>query len=421
MRGADVQQGGLFSYVSVESRIPANHPLRAVRTLLDEALASMSRDFDRVYAEGGRSSVPPERLVRALVLQVLYSIRSERLLMEQLDYNLLFRWFVGLSIDEPVWDHSTFTKNRERLIEAKVARKLLRRVVRQARRSGLLSNEHFTVDGTLIESWAAVKSMRRRDGSDEPPGPGRNAAVDFHGERRTNETHVTPHDPEAKLYRKAQSAPAKLHYLGHVLMEHRTGLPVDVEVTEANGFAEREADLTMLDRLPKRIRRTLAADKAYDTADFVAALRERNVTPHVAANDRRQGGSALDGRTTRHAGYRASQRLRKLGRAFRRPLRLKDLEGCDRGGAGQAAEYEVGRGAEQGARAMSEHDLLLEQLGEHAVGLQQARAAAVLQPGTALVDPAHEQGFAADVCRSQASAVMSSLPVSQGFQVKIIV
>jgi hypothetical protein len=209
MREADVQQGGLFSYVSVESRIPANHPLRAVRTLLDEALASMSRDFDRVYADGGRSSVPPERLIKA-----------------------------------------------------KVARKLLRRMVRQARRSGLLSNEHFTVDGTLIEAWAAVKSMRRRDGDDEPPGPGRNPAVDFHGERRTNDTHVAPHDPEAKLYRKAQSAPAKLHYLGHVLMEHRTGLPVDVEVTEANGFAEREAALTMLDRLPKCVRRTLAADKA---------------------------------------------------------------------------------------------------------------------------------------------------------------
>jgi len=278
-----------------------------VRALLDEALASMSRDFDRVYADGGRGSVPPERLVRALVLQVLYSIRSERLLMEQLDYNLLFRWFVGLSIDEPVWDHSTFTKNRERLIEAKVARKLLR----QARRGGLLSNEHFTVDGTLFESWAAVKSMRRRDGGDEPPGPGRNPTVDFHGERRTNETHVAPHDPEAKLYRKSRNAPAKLHYLGHVLMEHRTGLPVDGEVTEANGFAEREAALTMLDRLPRRSRRTLAADKAYDTIDFVAALRDRQVTPHLAANDARRGGSTLDGRTTRHAGYRTSQRLRK--------------------------------------------------------------------------------------------------------------
>lgn len=229
MRGADVQQGGLFSYVSVESRIPANHPLRAVRSLLDEALASMSRDFDRVYAEGGRGSVPPERLVRALVLQMLYSIRSERLFMEQLEYKLLFRWFVGLSVDEPVWDHSTLTKNRERLIGAKVARKLLRRVVRQARRAGLLSNEHFNVDGTLIESWATVKSMRRRDERDEPPGPGRDPSVDFHGERRTNETHVAPHDPEAKLSRKSHNAPAKLHYLVHVLMKHRTGLPVDVE------------------------------------------------------------------------------------------------------------------------------------------------------------------------------------------------
>jgi transposase len=204
MRGTDVQQSGLFSYVSLEERIPAEHPLRGVRALLDEALASMSREFDRVYADGGRSSIPPERLVRALTLQILYSIRSERLLCEQLEYNLLFRWFVGLTIDEPVWDHSTFTKNRERLIEAKVARKLLRRVVRNAKAARLLSNEHFSVDGTLIESWAAVKSMRRRDGKDEPPGPGRNALVDFHGERRSNETHVSPTDPEALLARKSK-------------------------------------------------------------------------------------------------------------------------------------------------------------------------------------------------------------------------
>lgn len=311
MRGTDVQQSGLFSYVSVEDRVPANHPLRGVRALLNEALESMHRDFERVYAEGGRASIPPERLVRALTLQILYSIRSERLLCEQLDYNLLFRWFVGLSVDEPVWDHSTFTKNRERLIEAKVARKLLRRVVRRARAGGLLSNEHFSVDGTLIESWAAVKSMRRRDGRDEPPGPGRNPTVDFHGERRSNETHLAPHDPEAKLYRKAKGQPAKLYYMGHVLMEHRHGLPVDVEVTEANGFAERAAALTMLDRLSRRERRTLAADKAYDVAEFLADCRERGVTPHVACNDRRAGGSALDRRTTRHAGYRWSQRIRK--------------------------------------------------------------------------------------------------------------
>jgi transposase len=311
MRGADVQQSGLFSYVSVEERVPANHPLRAVRALLNEALESMHRDLERVYAEGGRASIPPERLVRALTLQILYSIRSERLLCEQLDYNLLFRWFVGLSVDEPVWDHSTFTKNRERLIEAKVARKLLRRVVRRARVARLLSNEHFSVDGTLIESWAAVKSMRRRDGRDEPPGPGRNRTVDFHGEKRTNETHVSPSDPEAKLYRKAKGQPAKLYYMGHLLMEHRHGLPVDVEVTEANGFAERDAALTMLDRLPRRQRRTLAADKAYDVAEFMANCRERGVTPHVACNDGRPGGSALDRRTTRHAGYLWSQRIRK--------------------------------------------------------------------------------------------------------------
>ena len=311
VRGADVQQSGLFSYVSLEERVPVDHPLRAVRALLNEALESMHRDFERVYAEGGRASIPPERLVRALTLQILYSIRSERLLCEQLDYNLLFRWFVGLSVDEPIWDHSTFTKNRERLIEVKVARKLLRRVMRRARAARLLSNEHFSVDGTLIESWAAVKSMRRRDGRDEPPGPGRNPTVDFHGEKRSNETHVSPSDPEAKLYRKGKGQAAKLYYMGHVLMEHRHGLPVDVEVTEANGFAEREAALAMLDRLPRRRRRTLAADKAYDVAEFMADCRGRGVTPHVACNDRRAGGSALDARTTRHAGYRWSQRIRK--------------------------------------------------------------------------------------------------------------
>jgi transposase len=312
MRGTDVQQGGLFSYVSLEDRIPSDHPLRAVRGILDEALSSMSRDFDRVYAESGRASIPPERLIRALTLQILYSIRSERLLCEQLDYNLLFRWFVGLSVDDEVWDHSTFTKTRERLIEAKVARKLLRRVVRNAKTARLLSNEHFSVDGTLIESWAAVKSMRRRDGKDEPPGPGRNRSVDFHGEKRTNDTHVSPTDPEAKLYRKSRNAAAKLSYMAHVLMDHRNGLPVDVEVTSATGYAEREAALKMLDRLPKRIgQRTVAADKAYDTADFVKGCRERGITPHVACNDARPGGSSLDGRTTRHAGYQISQRIRK--------------------------------------------------------------------------------------------------------------
>ena len=311
MRGNDIQQGGMFSYVSLESRVPPAHPLRGMKALLDEALAEMSRDFDRVYANEGRPSIPPERLVRASTLQILYSIRSERLLCEQLDYNLLFRWFVGLTIDEPIWDHSSFTKNRDRLIEAKVARKLLRRVVRKANKAQLLSNEHFSVDGTLIESWAAVKSMRRRDGSDGPPGPGRNPWVNWHGEKRTNETHVSPTDPEAKLFRKGQNQGAKLYYMGHVLMDHRQGLAVDVEVTQANGRAEREAALTMLDRHPSQQQRTVAADKSYDSADFIADCRERGVTPHVAMNVSERRGSAIDARTTRHPGYLASQRLRK--------------------------------------------------------------------------------------------------------------
>jgi transposase len=311
MRGTDVHQSGLFSYVSLESRVPQEHPLRGIKELLDEALGGMSRDFDRVYASEGRPSIPPERLVRASTLQILYSIRSERLLCEQLDYNLLFRWFVGLSIDEPIWDHSSFTKNRDRLIEAKVARKLLRRVVRKARIAHLLSNEHFSVDGTLIESWAAVKSMRRRDGKDEPPGPGRNPTVNWHGEKRSNETHVAPKDPEAKLFCKGRGQAAKLCYMGHTLMDHRHGLIVDVEVTQANGYAERETAIKLLDRNALRERRTVAADKAYDTAQFVADCRERGVTPQVAMNISARRGSAIDARTTRHAGYRASQRLRK--------------------------------------------------------------------------------------------------------------
>jgi transposase len=311
MRGADVQQAGMFSYVSLESRVPPDHPLRGIKALLDEALAYMSRDFERVYAQEGRPSIPPERLVRASTLQILYSVRSERLLCEQLDYNLLFRWFVGLTIDERIWDHSTFTKNRDRLIEAKIARKLLRRIVRKAGQAHLLSNEHFSVDGTLIESWAAVKSMRRRDGKDEPPGPGRNRAVDFRGERRTNETHVSPTDPQARLYRKADGQPVRLCHMGHVLMDHREALPVDVEVTPADGYGERAAALTMLDRHPSNKKRTLAADKAYDTTDFVGDCRVRQVTPHVAMQITKYRDTAIDNRTSRHPGYAASLRIRK--------------------------------------------------------------------------------------------------------------
>src|SRR5215469_202947 len=333
MRGTDVDQGGLFSYVSMEQRVPSTHPLRRVRALLDEALDSMSRDFDRVYAEGGRDSVAPERLVRALVLQVLYSIRSERLLCEQLDYNLLFRWFVGLSMDDRIWDHSTFTKNRDRLIEAGVARKLLRRIGRRARREGLLSSEHFSVDGTLIEAWSAVKSMRRRDGKDDPPPPGRNPHVDFHGQPRKNETHVAPHEPQAKLFRKGKGHLTKLYYMAHVLMEHRQGLPVDAQFTEATGFAERETGIGLNKRYARGRRCTLAGDKYYDTREFVAACRALGVTPHVAQNSARAGGSAIDARTTRHGGYRASQRIRKrIEEAFgwgkdARPMRKLRVRG----------------------------------------------------------------------------------------------
>jgi transposase len=333
MRGTDIHRSGMFSYVSLESRVPQEHPLRGIKVLLDEALSGLSRDFDRVYASEGRPSIPPERLVRASTLQILYSIRSERLLCEQLDYNLLFRWFVGLSIDEPIWDHSSFTKNRDRLIEAKVARKLLRRVVRKARIAHLLSNEHFSVDGTLIESWAAVKSMRRRDGKDEPPGPGRNPTVNWHGEKRSNETHVAPKDPEAKLFCKGRGQAAKLCYMGHTLMDHRHGLIVDVEVTQANGYAERETAIKLLDRNDSRERRTVSADKAYDTAQFVAECRERGITPQVAMNISATRGSAIDARTTRHAGYLASQRVRKrIEECFGwskdgRPLRKMKLYG----------------------------------------------------------------------------------------------
>src|SRR5271155_731599 len=311
MRGKDTQQSAMFSYVSPERRVPADHPLRPIRTMVDAALQGLSKSFEEMYPDWGRPSIAPEKLLRALLLQLLYSIRSERLLCEQLDYNLLFRWFVGLSIDEPIWDHSSFTKNRDRLIEAKVARKLSRRIVRKARAAHLLSNEHFSVDGTLIESWAAVKSMRRRDGDDEPPGPGRNPSVNWHGEKRSNETHVAPKDPEAKLFCKGRGQAAKLCYMGHTLMDHRHGLIVDVEVTQADGYAERATALKLLDRNASRERRTVAADKAYDTAQFVADCRERGITPQVAMNISGNRGSAIDARTTRHAGYLARQRIRQ--------------------------------------------------------------------------------------------------------------
>jgi transposase len=284
--------------------------LRVVRTIVDEALAALSPAFAALYAKTGRPSIPPEKLLRALLLQAFYSVRSERQLMEQLDYNLLFRWFVGLAMDAAVWDVTVFTKNRERLLAGDVAARLMSAVLHQPRVKALLSDEHFSVDGTLIEAWASIKSFRPKDGSGAPPGPGRNGERDFHGEKRRNETHASTTDPEARLYRKGSGQPAKLAYLGHVLMENRSALAVDARLTLASGTAEREAALDMLNRRPGRRPLTVAADKAYDAAEFVAAARECRVTPHVAQNTSSRR-SAIDRRTTRHRGYAASQRLRK--------------------------------------------------------------------------------------------------------------
>ncbi len=313
MRGDDDRQDGLFSYVSLEARIPKTHPLRPVRAMVDEALGAMSKEFDALYASTGRRSIALERLLRALLLQVLYSIRSERLLVEQLDYNLLFRWFVGLRADEPVWDHSTFSKNRDRLLEGDIAAVFFDRVLGQAKSAGLTSDEHFSVDGTLVEAWASQKSFRRTDGNDDdnPDGAGRNAGRNFHGEKRSNDTHASTTDPEARMYRKSFAHPARLCYAGHALMENRNALVVDASITTATGFAEREAALTMLGELPAGPRITLGTDKAYDIGGFIDDVRELGVTPHVAQNLARRGGSAIDGRTTRHPGYPVSQRIRK--------------------------------------------------------------------------------------------------------------
>jgi transposase len=305
MRGDDRQPDAMFSYVSPEQRVPPDHPLRAIRGLVDEVLREMSREFDGLYAKVGRPSVPPERLLRAQLLQIFYSIRSERLLMEQLDYNLLFRWFVGLEMDEPIWTPTVFTKNRDRLLNQDIARSFFRRVVDRA--AGLMSDEHFTVDGTLIEAWASQKSFQPKD---EPPaGDGR----DFRGQQRRNDTHASKTDPEAKLYRRTDHGEARLSYLGHLLIENRHGLIVDAMATTADGDAEREAALLMLHDQGRRHgwrRRTVGADKGYDTQGFVATTRALRVTPHVTQNLTRRGGSAIDGRTTRHVGYRQSQHAR---------------------------------------------------------------------------------------------------------------
>jgi transposase len=313
MRGTDLQQGGMFSYVSLEERVPKSHPLRRIRAMVDAALSEMSPEFEVLYSKVGRPSIPPEKLLRALLLQVLYTIRSERMLMEQLDYNLLFRWFVGLGMDDSVWVPTVFTKNRDRLLEGEIAEAFFGRVLDQARKQHLLSDEHFTVDGTLIEAWASHKSFRRQDepprAAPPPDDPG-NPTVNFHGEKRSNATHQSTTDPQARLYRKSQGHEAKLAYLGHALMENRNGLVVDTRVTLATGRAEREAAVAMLEEIPGAKRVTVAADKGYDTKDFVASARGFAVTPHVAQNTSGRA-SAVDARTTRHPGYGLSQRARK--------------------------------------------------------------------------------------------------------------
>lgn len=312
MRGTDQQQSHIFSYLSPEARVRKDHPLRSIRTMVDGVLSRLSRHFDRMYASQGRPSIAPEKLLRAQVLQMLYSIRSERLLMEEIDYSILFRWFVGLNLDEEVWDATVFTKNRDRLLEAEVAKLFLGEVVEQAREKGLTSDEHFTVDGTLLEAWAGAKSFQRKDGtnppSDDDPG---NPTVNFHGENRSNRTHESKTDPEAKLARKGEGKEAKLSYSGNLLVENRNGLIVNAMVWEANGRAERDTALLMLEQILGQRRLTVAGDKGFDTAEFVAECRHMQVTPHVAQNLKRNGGSAIDERTTRHEGYEVSQRKRK--------------------------------------------------------------------------------------------------------------
>ena len=309
MRGADDRSDFLFSYVSPEHRVPADHPLRPIRTMTDRALEQLSERFETMYSDIGRPSIPPEQLLRALLLQHLYSIRSERLLVEQLDYNLLFRWFIGLGMDEPIWDHTTFSKNRDRLLAGEVAMAFFEAVLTEARTHRLLSDEHFTVDGTLLEAWASHKSFRPKDAESDPPDDEGNPTVNFRGERRKNDTHQSTTDPDARLYKKGVGRPAQLAYLGNVLMENRSGLIVDTRVTPADGYGERDAAVGMIaDRRGGRL--TLAGDKGYDYPEFVAELRRMAVTPHVAQNTTHRR-SAIDRRTTRHPGYGLSQRMRK--------------------------------------------------------------------------------------------------------------
>jgi len=318
MRGSDQRSGALFSYVDLEDRVPASHPLRVIAEIVNDALTSLDAEFEALYGNIGRASIAPERLLRASLLQAFYSVRSERQLMEQIDYNLLFRWFVGLGIDDAVWDHSTFSKNRDRLLDADVAAKFLEAVLSHGKVKRFLSNDHFSVDGTLVEAWASTKSVRAKDGSDEPPGPGRNGTKDFHGRSRKNDTHASTTDPDARLFKKGAGKEAKLCFMGHALMENRHGLVVQAHLGPASGTAEREAAIDMIERhSPGSTRQlTLGADKGYDAASFISTLRQMHVTPHIARHDAmlktgKRRRSKIDQRTTRHPGYVSSQRIRK--------------------------------------------------------------------------------------------------------------
>jgi transposase len=312
MRGGDERSGELFSYVDLEARVRRDHPLRVIRTIVNTALRDLQGEFAVLYSRIGRPSIPPEQLLRAMLLQAFYSIRSERQLMERLEYDLLFRWFVGLGVDDPAWDHSTFSKNRERLLAGDIAAKFLAAVLSQPQVKKLLSTDHFSVDGTLVEAWASMKSFKPRDGSDDPPAAGgRNGEANFHGEKRSNETHISTTDPDARLYRKGPGKEAKLCFMGHSLMENRCGLLVDSCLSVADGHAERVAGLHMVEpRADRAGRITLGGDKGFDAEDFVNELRSMGVTPHVAQNTNGRR-SAIDGRTTRHGGYAVSQRIRK--------------------------------------------------------------------------------------------------------------
>jgi transposase len=341
MRGEDRRSGALFSYVDLEARVPAGHPLRAIRSIVNDALAALSGGLEGLYARTGRPSIPPEQLLRALLLQAFYGLRSERQLMERMEFDLLFRWFVGLGVDDAVWDASTFSKNRDRLLAGDAAAGLLSAIVAHPKVRRLTSSEHFSVDGTLVEAWASMKSFKPKEpaagagdapsdgsggGDAPPPSGGRNAEVDFRGEKRSNDTHASTTDPDARLFRKSRGAGAVLCFMGHALMENRSGLVVDAELTRATGTAERVAAVAMLEGVARGTGRiTVGADKGYDAADFVMEARELGVTPHVAQNTSGRR-SAIDGRTTRHPGYAASQRIRK---------RIEEVFGWMKAPAGQ--------------------------------------------------------------------------------------